>query len=92
MPQLLKPACLEPVLCNKRSHCSKKPGHRNKEQPPLTEMKSSPHSPLEKAHVQHRRPNAAEIKKKERKERKKERKKERRKKERKRTKILEDVK
>ena len=21
MPQLLKPTCLEPVLCNKRSHC-----------------------------------------------------------------------
>ena len=28
--QLLKPACLEPVLCNKRSHRSEKPAH-NKE-------------------------------------------------------------
>ena len=30
-PQLLKPACLEPVLCNKRSHRSEKPAHRNEE-------------------------------------------------------------
>ena len=29
VPQLLKPACLEPVLCNKRSHCNEKPAHRN---------------------------------------------------------------
>ena len=35
VPQLLKPACLEPVLCNKRSHCNEKPAHRNEEQPPL---------------------------------------------------------
>ena len=33
-PQLLKPACLEPVLHNKRSHCNEKPVHRNEEQPP----------------------------------------------------------
>ncbi|KAJ8789643.1 hypothetical protein J1605_004880 [Eschrichtius robustus] len=31
MPQLLKPAHLEPVLCNKRSRCNEKPGHRNEE-------------------------------------------------------------
>ena len=31
MPQLLKPVHLEPVLRNKRSHCSEKPAHRNKE-------------------------------------------------------------
>ena len=30
VPQLLKPARLEPVLCNKRSHRSEKPAH-NKE-------------------------------------------------------------
>ena len=30
-PQLLKPTCLEPVLHNKRSHCSEKPVHRNEE-------------------------------------------------------------
>ena len=30
VPQLLKPSCLEPVLCNKRSHRNK-PAHRNEE-------------------------------------------------------------
>ena len=30
-PQLLKPACLEPVVCNKRSHRNEKPVHRNEE-------------------------------------------------------------
>ena len=30
-PQLLKPTCLEPVLCNKRSHRNEKPAHLNKE-------------------------------------------------------------
>ena len=30
-PQLLKPACLEPVLCNKRSHHNEKPVHHNEE-------------------------------------------------------------
>ena len=29
--QLLKPACLEPVLRDKRSHCSEKPAHHNEE-------------------------------------------------------------
>ena len=31
VPQLLKPAHLEPVLCNKRSHCNEKPVHCNQE-------------------------------------------------------------
>ena len=31
VPKLLKPMCLEPVLCNKRSHCNEKPAHRSKE-------------------------------------------------------------
>ena len=31
--QLLKPTCLEPVLCNKRSHHREKPAHVNEEQP-----------------------------------------------------------
>ena len=31
VPQLLKPAHLEPVLRNKRSHRNEKPMHRNKE-------------------------------------------------------------
>ena len=30
-PQLLRPACLEPVLRNERSHLSEKPAHRNEE-------------------------------------------------------------
>ena len=30
-PQLLKPASLEPMLCNKRRHRNEKPTHRNKE-------------------------------------------------------------
>ena len=34
-PQLLRPAHLEPVLCNKRSRHNKKPAHRSKERPPL---------------------------------------------------------
>ena len=29
MPQLLKPMCLEPVLCNKRSHCNEKPEYHS---------------------------------------------------------------
>ena len=31
VPQLLKPAHLEPVLRNKRSHDNEKPAHRNEE-------------------------------------------------------------
>ena len=31
VPQLLKPVRLEPVLHNKKSHCSEKPMHRNEE-------------------------------------------------------------
>ena len=51
VPQLLKPARLDPVLRNKRSHRNEKP---------CTATKSSPCSlQLEKACVQQRRPNAA---------------------------------
>ena len=35
VPQLLKPARLEPMLHNKWSHGNEKPAHHNKEQPPL---------------------------------------------------------
>ena len=56
MLQLLKPACLQPMLRNKRSHRNKKPMHHNKEYP------RSPQ--LEKPHVQQRRPNTAKKKKK----------------------------
>ena len=31
VPQLLKPACLEPVLHSKRSHCNEKPAHCNED-------------------------------------------------------------
>ena len=53
-PQLLKPACLEPVLLNKRSHHSEKPAQH------FSTTKSSSHLPQpEKAHAQQRRPNTA---------------------------------
>ena len=53
-PQLLKPARLEPVLRNKRSHCNEKP---------RTTTKSSLRSKqLEKARAQQQRPNAAKNK------------------------------
>ena len=53
-PQLRMPACLEPMLRNKRSHCNEKPTHHKK---------SSPRSPqLEKARTQQGRPNAAKNK------------------------------
>ena len=56
MPQLLKPACLEPMLHNKRSHRNEKPAHCNEEKP------CSPQ--LEKAHAQQRRPKTAKNKNK----------------------------
>ena len=42
VPQLLKPAHLEPVLHNKRSHHNEKLMHRNEEQPPLAATRESP--------------------------------------------------
>ena len=54
MPELLKPARLDPVLHNKRSHRNEKP---------RPTMKSSPCSPqLEKTRLQQRRPNTAKNK------------------------------
>ena len=53
-PQLLKPACLEPVLRNKRSHRYEKPAHHKEEYP------RSPQ--LEKARAQQRKPNAVKNK------------------------------
>ena len=44
VPQLLKPAHLEPVLHNKRSHRYEKPAHRNKEQPLLAATRERPHA------------------------------------------------
>ena len=42
VPQLLKSARLEPVLCNKRSHHNEKNTHHNEEQPPLAATRESP--------------------------------------------------
>ena len=42
MLQLLKPACLDPVLHNKRSHPSERPAHRNKGWPLLAATRESP--------------------------------------------------
>ena len=42
VPQLLKPAPLEPMLCNKRSHHNEKPAHHNKESTPLAATRESP--------------------------------------------------
>ena len=51
--QLLKPKCLEPMLCNKRSHCNEKPVHPNSRVTPdsatreilRTAMKTHPAQP-----------------------------------------------
>ena len=52
MPQLPKPACLEPVLCNKRSHRNEKPTHRNEEQPLLAAARDSPRAATKTQHSQ----------------------------------------
>ena len=44
VPQLLKPAGLEPTLWNKRSHHNEKPVHRNEEQPPFAATRESSHT------------------------------------------------
>ena len=41
MPQQLKPACLEPMLCKKRSHRSEKSPQHSRERPPLTATRES---------------------------------------------------
>ena len=40
--QLLKPACLEPMLRNRRSHHSERTAHCNEEWPPLAATRESP--------------------------------------------------
>ena len=52
MPQLLRPACLESVLHNKRSHCNEKPAHHNEEQPPLAASRESLHTATKTGHGQ----------------------------------------
>ena len=41
VPQLLKPVRLEPVLRSRRTHCTEKPMHRNKEWPLLAANRES---------------------------------------------------
>ena len=45
-PQLLKWACPEPILCNKRSHCSEKPAHSSKDPVKLKLFKRKKKIPL----------------------------------------------
>ena len=52
VPQLLKSTCLEPVLCNKRSHRNEKPAHHNQEQSPLTATRESPRAATKTQHSQ----------------------------------------
>ena len=51
-PQLLKPACLEPVLYNKRSHDNEKSTHHNVEQPQLAATRESLHTATKTQHSQ----------------------------------------
>ena len=44
MPQLLKPAHLEPMFHNKRRHRNEKHMHCNEEQPPLASTRRKPHT------------------------------------------------
>ena len=51
MPQLLKPALLEPVL-HKRSHCNEKPAHCKEEWPPLAAAREGLHAATKTQHSQ----------------------------------------
>ena len=46
-PQLLKPVCLEPVLCNKRNHCGEKPTYCNQRVIPACLIRGSPSTAAE---------------------------------------------
>ena len=52
LPQLWKPACLELVLCSKRSHRNEKSVHRNRECTPLTATRESPCTATKNQHSQ----------------------------------------
>ena len=52
VPQLLKPAPLEAVLCNERSHRKEKPTHCNEEQPLLAATRESPPAATKTQHSQ----------------------------------------
>ena len=51
-PELLKPARLEPVVRNKRSHHNEKPVHHNEEWPPLAATRESPRTATKTQHGQ----------------------------------------
>ena len=53
-PQLLRPECLQPMLCNKKRHCSEKPALQLESSYP-----PPPSQQLEKACIQKRRPSTA---------------------------------
>ena len=55
MPQLLKPALLDPMLPNKRSHRDEKPVHRKEESPPLAATRESSHAATKTQHSQKKR-------------------------------------
>ena len=44
VPQVLRPACLEPVLCNERGHRGEGPARCSGEWPPLAAAGGSPHA------------------------------------------------
>ena len=52
VPQLLKPARLEPMLCNGRSHRNERPAHRSKEWPPLAATREGPRAATKTRHSQ----------------------------------------
>ena len=52
VPQLRKPAHLEPVLRNKRSHLHEKPTHCNEKWPPLSATRENPHAAIKTQHSQ----------------------------------------
>ena len=52
VPQLLKPASLEPVFHNKRSHRNEKTVHYNEERPPLATTRESPRTGTKTQHSQ----------------------------------------
>ena len=47
-----EPACLEPVLCNKRGRDSERPAHRDEEWPPLAATRESPRTETKTQHTQ----------------------------------------
>ena len=51
-PPLVKPACLKPGPCSKRTHCNEKLEPRNREQPPSTAAREGPCTVTETQHRQ----------------------------------------